>query len=162
LRDLFRRYLDLRIATYADFADRAASEAKLAEGTALQAVIWREAVEGVRHADAAPGAPQLLLPALNEMFDITTTRSAATRNHPPLAIYLMLSLMCLAGGVMSGYGTGPLRRRSALHVLAFAGLTSLAVAVIVDLEFPRRGLIRVDGADRLLLDLRAGLGKQGT
>jgi len=33
----------------------------------------------------------LLLPALNEMIDITTTRLMAARNHPPLVIYLMLA-----------------------------------------------------------------------
>jgi hypothetical protein len=161
LRELFRRYVDLRIETYADLSDRAAVEAGLAASAALQAELWRDAVAGVGHADAAPGAPQLLLPALNEMFDIATTRIAATVNHPPLVIYLMLSLMCLAGGVMSGFGTGPMKRRSLLHFLAFAGLTSLAVAVIVDLEFPRRGLIRVDHADDLLRELRVDLHEHG-
>ena len=33
----------------------------------------------------------LLLPALNEMIDITTTRVMATRNHPPVVIFMARS-----------------------------------------------------------------------
>ena len=39
----------------------------------------------------------------------------------------------------------------ALFVLTF----TLAVYVILDLEYPRLGMIRVDSADALLKDLRA-------
>jgi hypothetical protein len=38
--------------------------------------------------------------------------------------------------------------------LAFAGIMALAIYVILDLEFPRRGLIRIDGEDQVLVDLR--------
>jgi hypothetical protein len=38
-----------------------------------------------------------------------------------------------------------------------AGAASLTVYVIVDLEFPRLGLIRVDAADQVLIDLRGSI-----
>lgn len=155
LRHLFKRYLDVRITTYAAIGDQTATRAKLADGTHLQAQIWNAAITAVKRPDAAPGSAQVVLPALNEMIDITTTRETATQNHPPLAIYLLLSLMCVAGGVMFGHSTGPVRQRSGLHILTFAGLMSLALYVIVDLEFPRRGLIRVDSIDHVLGELRA-------
>jgi len=34
---------------------------------------------------------------------------------------------------------------------------SLSVWVIIDLEFPRLGLIRVDSADQILLDLQKSI-----
>jgi len=154
LRALFERYLNIRITTYSAMGDEPATRSKRAEGARLQAAIWDAAVVAVKRPDAAAGATQVMLPALNEMFDITTTRLAATRNHPPLAIYLMLGLMCLAAGMMFGHGTGPLRRRSGLHIVTFAGLMTLVIYVILDLEFPRRGLIRVDDADKVLVELR--------
>ena len=39
----------------------------------------------------------------------------------------------------------------------FAAVLSLTVYVIVDLEFPRFGLIRIDSSDQVLVDLRAGM-----
>lgn len=157
IREVFKQYLDLRIAAYANMRDETATAATLAAADRLQGEIWRLAVAGVRSPEAAPGATQVLLPALNAMFDIATTRKTATRNHPPLAIYVLLGTICLVGSMMFGYAIGPSRNPNWLHKLAFVGVTALALYVILDLEFPRRGLIRIDGEDRALTELRSGL-----
>jgi len=99
----------------------------------------------------------LLLPALNEMIDITATRVTATNNHPPGIIYLLLVVMSLIGAMLVGYGTSANKDRSLLHQGTFALVTSLAIYVIVDLEYPRMGLIRVDAADQALVDVRASM-----
>jgi hypothetical protein len=39
----------------------------------------------------------------------------------------------------------------------FAAITALSIYMIVDLEFPRLGLIRVDAADQLMIDLRKSM-----
>src|SRR5262245_18809345 len=83
LRDGFRRYLDQRIEAYQAFPDGARVAGAFGEATAMQAEIWRAAVAASRAPDAAPDAPLLVLPALNAMFDITTTRTMALRLHPP-------------------------------------------------------------------------------
>ena len=157
IRAVFKEYVDLRIAAYANVRDEAATAATLAAADRLQGEIWRLAIAGVRSPEAATGATQVLLPALNAMFDIVTTRKTATRNHPPIAIYLLLGALCLVGALLFGYAIGPSRNANWLHRLAFAGITALAIYVILDLEFPRRGLIRIDGDDQVLIDLRAGL-----
>lgn len=154
MRELFRRYTDLRIAAYEHVRDEAGTAAKIAAAQELQGEIWRLAVAGVRKPDAAPGAPQVLLPSLNEMFDIVTTRITATRNHPPLAIYLLLGVLCAVGSMLFGYSIGASRNPNWLHRLAFAGIMALAIYVILDLEFPRRGLIRIDAEDTVLVELR--------
>jgi hypothetical protein len=41
-----------------------------------------------------------------------------------------------------------------VHMLAFAAIMAVTVYVILDLEYPRLGLIRVDAADQVLVDLR--------
>lgn len=154
MRDLFKRYTDLRIAAYARVRDEAATEAKLDAARALQDDIWKLAAAGVRKPEASPGAAQVLLPALNAMFDIVTTRDTATRNHPPTAIYLLLAVLCAVGSMLFGYSIGSSRNPNWLHRIAFAGIMALAVYVILDLEFPRRGLIRIDGEDAVLMELR--------
>ena len=158
LRDLFRRYLDARIAAYRRLPDFAAAKAKLQESIRLQNEIWNRALAAGKSEGAAPDAVKLLLPALNEMIDITTTRTTAAALHPPMVIYLMLVLLTLAAALMAGYGMAGAKRRSWTHMLAFALVMSLAVYVIVDLEYPRLGLIRVDAFDRTLADLRADMG----
>ena len=158
LRDVFRRYLDARIAAYRRLPDFAAAKAKLQESIRLQNEIWNRALAAGKSEGAAPDAVKLLLPALNEMIDITTTRTTAAALHPPMVIYLMLVLLTLAAALMAGYGMAGAKRRSWTHMLAFALVMSLAVYVIVDLEYPRLGLIRVDAFDRTLADLRADMG----
>jgi hypothetical protein len=73
----------------------------------------------------------------------------ATRNHPPLVVFLLLAGLGLVGALLVGYGTSPNK--------VFAAILSLTVYVIADLEFPRLGLIRVDAADQVLLDLRKSM-----
>ena len=157
MRELFRRYLDVRLATYLDAEDRTATKARLASGAALQGDIWTKALTACQRRDASVQAGLLLLPSLNELIDITATRAMATQNHPPLVIYLLLSGLSLVGALLVGYGTSANKDRSWLHTVIFAAILSLTVYVIVDLEFPRLGLIRVDAADQVLIELRKSM-----
>jgi hypothetical protein len=91
---------------------------------------------------------------LNEMIDITTTRTVASQTHPPAIIFWVLILMVLAGALLAGYGTAGGKQRSWLHTIGFAALMTVSIYVILDLEFPRFGFIRVDSFDQLLVDVR--------
>ena len=154
MRDLFRRYLDTRISAYQNVDRMAVARAKLAEAEALQGVIWEKAITACRRPDAAPPATMLLLPALNEMIDITTTRMIAAQNHPPKIVFVLLVGLSLLASLLVGYDAAGNKRRTWLHTTAFAIIMSLAVYVILDLEYPRLGLIRIDAADQAFHDLR--------
>jgi hypothetical protein len=80
LRESFRSYLDARLAVYRKLPDLQAAKAELARATELQGEIWTQAVAACR--EAAQPASVLVLPALNQMIDITTTRTMATQMHP--------------------------------------------------------------------------------
>ncbi len=43
------------------------------------------------------------------------------------------------------------------YPVVFAAILSTTVYVIIDVEFPRVGFIRVDAADRVLVDLRKSM-----
>jgi len=154
LRALFRQYVDTRFLTYRDVRDEAATAMRLAESTALQADIWTKASTAGRSPDASAQATMLLVPALNDMIDITATRAMATQNHPPLIIFFLLGGLSLGGALLIGYDTSPNKERSWFHTLAFATILTLTVYVILDLEVPRLGLIRVDDADQAFIELR--------
>lgn len=156
LRERFRNYLDSRISTYRKMPDVAAAEAELARSADLQAQIWAQAVAASRSADS-PAATMLLLPALNQMIDITTTRTVAARTHPPAAVFVMLLILALASAFLAGHGMAAGKHRDWIHMLCFAVVMSAAVYVILDFEFPRLGLIRLDAFDHVLVDLRASM-----
>jgi len=154
IRDLFRRYVDSRLDTYRRAQDRAGLIQELAKSQQLQAEIWRKSVAAASRT-STPAASMLLLPALNAMIDITTTRAAATENHPPNVIFAMLGVIALATSLMAGFEMGGARQRSWLHIAGYALILSISVYVILDLEFPRMGLIRVDAFDHFLVDVRS-------
>jgi len=154
LRENFRRYLDARIEVYRKLPDIAAAYRELAAANKLQDEIWRQAIANVRAEGAPPQAPQILLPALNAMIDITTTRTMATQLHPPQIIFIMLFALALVSALLSGYGMAGGKSRSWLHMLSFAFIIAITVYVVLDLEYPRLGLIRVDAFDQTLVDLR--------
>ncbi len=151
LQQAFRRYVELRIVT------TEANEAKPGEKIiALQQDIWSAATAAsLAASDGRVG--QILLPALNDMFDIATARHLAVHTHPPAVIFLMLLTMTFLACLLAGYGMAGGSQRSWLHILCFAGAMILAIYVTIDLEYPRKGLVRVDGYDQLLVDLRAGM-----
>ena len=153
MRDLFKRYLDARLETYRNPDDTAATKAAWDHSLKLQEEIW---AHGVAAGKASPTtvAGMLFLPAVNQMIDITRTRLMATRMHPPPVVYAMLAVMALIGALLAGYHMAGGKARSWLHTIGFAAVISVTAYVILDMEYPRLGLIRVDAADEVLLELR--------
>ena len=157
VRDLFRQYLDTRIETFRDVSDGSIREANIAKAGALQRKIWDAVVTG---GDQSGPSPRhfVLLPALNNMFDITTTREAVTLVHPPIIIYFMIAGLAFVGAIFSGYALAGGHSKSWVHRMAFPAVTAVTLFVIVDIEYPRHGLIRVDAVDYLMTDLRKTMG----
>ena len=152
LRDLFRRYVDLRLAVYEKLPDLEAALADLDKANALQGVIWSNAVAASQQSPT-PLAAQLI-PALNQMFDIAATRTASARMHPPPIIFVLLGVLALMSSLLAGYAMAGGKTRSWIHLIGFALIMATTVYVILDLEFPRLGIIRVDAFDQVLVELR--------
>ena len=157
LRDLFRQYLDARLEIYRKLPDMAAAKESLARSTKLQGEIWSQAVAAGRMSEAPPAANMLLLPALNQMIDITTTRTMAAKMHPPLVIFVLLFGLALVSALLAGYGMAGGKSRSWIHMIGFAATMALAVNIIIDIEYPRLGLIRVNAFDQALVELRESM-----
>jgi len=123
----------------------------------IQQRLWDRLQSAVRE-DNRPYVPPLILMPANEMFDMAETRYRATHQHPPLAIYLMLGLMVLVSALLAGLDMAKMQRQSMLHVLGFAATTAVAIYLILDLDYPRLGFVRVDTFDQAMTDLRASMG----
>jgi len=158
LRESLKQYLDTRLEAYRAIPYMEQARATLDRSSAQQNEIWGRAVSACR-ADPTPVPCSLLLPALNAMFDITTTRLAAHLVHPPPVVFAMLFALAAASSLLAGYAMAESRSRRLIHVVSFAATLSIAVYVIIDIEFPRLGIIRVDDFDRVLLHTRASMDK---
>jgi len=156
LREKMRQYVDARLAFYRKLSDQDEAKSEMERSSTLQLDIWRDAVADSRRA-GLPAVMTLVLSAANDMIDITTTRSMALKMHPPPIIFAMLAVLVLVSSLLAGYGMAGSRTRNWLHMLIFAAMMSIAIYVILDLEYPRFGLIRVDATDQVLVDLRQSM-----
>jgi len=155
IRNLFRQYLDARIARYRVVSGLARMQPDSGKAAALQKEIWSASVAAASNSgQVAPFT--VFLPALNEMFDLATTREAARRLHPPGVVFVMVGILTLVGALFAGYGMAG-SSRSWLHLIGFAAVLTMTLFVITDYEFPRAGLIRIDPIDSLLFDLRQSM-----
>ena len=51
------------------------------------------------------------------------------------------------------FGMGASKERSWIHVVIFAALLAMTIYTIIDLEYPRTGLIQVGDFDQALIDV---------
>jgi hypothetical protein len=153
LRGLIRDYLDTRIGIYKSIPDMKKVEAGRAHAHELQRQIWNGAVAAAESSHATP-AYMVLLPALNDMFEISTKRISATRIHPPFGVFAILAILALVGAVFSGYGQAGQKKRPWLHALGFATVMTAAIFITLDLEYPRFGFLRIDQMDEVMVELR--------
>lgn len=152
LRNAVRAYCDARIALFERRPNEDAAGIRRSLGE-LQAAVWRAGVDGAK----ASGAPTIgvVLPPLNDMFDLLSTRDSMVDRHiPPLVLTLLCGCAAVSIGVI-GYACGLQRRRGIGTVGAFAMLVAVALWVTIDFDYPRRGVIRLN--DQPLRDARAAM-----
>jgi hypothetical protein len=97
MRSLFRAYLDSRLEVYRHIPDLKAARAELERGARLQQQIWQHAI--VHCQDQPAPCTMLLLPALNSMIDIATTRTMASQFHPPPIVFILLIVFSLVAAL---------------------------------------------------------------
>ena len=92
----------------------------------------------------------MVLSPLNDWMDLSTTRLELSHRGAPPMVLPTLVVLSILGAVLAGFNMAKHRARSFLHILAFAGSLSCCLYVIMDMEHPRAGLIRIDAADHAM------------
>lgn len=148
---------DSRLQAFRKLPDYKAAMAELAKSEKLQMNIWTEAVDAFLPGSNS-GADKLLLPALNDTIDITSTRTMSMRIHPPLVIFALLFFLALVCSLLAGYGMAASKHRSRLHITAFSAVAVISVFVILEIEYPRTGFFHLETAyDQVLADVRGSM-----
>src|SRR5688572_16027095 len=91
-----------------------------------------------------------LIPALNDMIDITATRRAAGQATVPDSIMYFLFILCFCSAFLLGYDTKA--KIDWIVVVGFAIMLSSTVFNIIDLDRPRSGSIDMNTAKRTWLN----------
>ncbi len=151
VRRLMREYVQARIA-YNHSLSEQLEHVEWKRSDDLQDEMW-DALVG----SASNATPKLVhvsvLPAVNAMFDLAATQYYASRNHIPLPIVGLLIGLSLLAANLAGRSTPRDGERSWLHRVAFAGSIALTLIVVLDLDYPRLGLIRIDYTDAMFNDI---------
>ena len=91
--------------------------------------------------------------ALANTLEAARLRIGAAERHPPQIVYMVLFGLGLGASLLAGFGMAPAKERSWIHMVVFAAALAVTLYVITDIEFPRLGLIRIEGFDHFLVDV---------
>jgi hypothetical protein len=153
---LLEEYVQSRIDFLRAGTDPIRSREAQDETRRLQVRLWAEAVAAARE-DSNEVTTGYFIESLNNLIDDHTKRSIAMENHVPEVILHLLMLVATLTIAVTGYSSGLRGKRlKALRgILVF--LIAATLIVIIDLDRPRRGLIRVseDG----MVQLQSNMGE---
>lgn len=120
-----------------------AAKAAQARLTDLEARLWSDVT---MQATAQPAQAMLFVPVANELIDVRAARIAATQRHLP-ALVLAVLLVCASLSVGTiGYGMAGGRKSLIPPAIALIGLMAAVLWVVIDLDYPRYGLIHISDA----------------
>jgi len=139
---LLRAYVAARIEFMGAGIDKALLETAHTSATRIEAQLWTLAGEAAaRDSSAVPTG--LFIQSLNDMINVNEKRLAVQDNHvPEVVIHLLFAVAVGAPGFIAyGYGLAGQRRHGSTAI--FALLIALVLTIILDMDRPRRGLIRI-------------------
>ena len=152
LRKKFRDYTASRAALYEKLSDFRAVVSELTRASTFQDEIWAQAVAASK-GSAYQSARILLLPALNEMIDIVTTRTIAIQTHTPLHIFFIMFAIALTCAGLTGYRASVSEHPGYFYNILLSAITACVLYLILDIEYPSNGLIRLDNVNQVLVEL---------
>ncbi|VTS01771.1 Uncharacterized protein OS=Pseudomonas mediterranea CFBP 5447 GN=N005_17510 PE=4 SV=1 [Gemmata massiliana] len=155
IRGILRRYVEVRVEQYRAGREEAAVARDQAEIDRLLADLWG-AVEDANRREPERVHKSSIVPASNEVIDLSSTRTWANRNHLPEPVLFLLMVSVLVTSLLLGHSSGQAERRHVSLWLASNAVFALVLFIVLDFDRPRRGLIRVDQTP--FVELNASLG----
>ncbi|MBX0334238.1 hypothetical protein K3G39_13425 [Pontibacter sp. HSC-14F20] len=141
---LLQQYIDLRLAvSNTDYAMVTEQEALAKETKDLQRNIWEHAVKAAR-IDPRTVTTGFFINSLNNMIESHGIRNALLAAHIPEVILFLLFIVFIMSGALIGYGSGLGNQRAILPSALMSFLICLVVFIIIDLDRPKRGIIKID------------------
>jgi hypothetical protein len=141
VRDLLRRYVDVRLQYWplVDDPDQFAAGKQLIDD--LQTQLWKHATEAAK--EAPNDITATFVESLNETIDLDAKRIAALRAAIPGGVWLLLLVIAAFGCATTSYGGGADGARSKLGSVFLPLLITVVIVLIFDISHSRVGLIQI-------------------
>lgn len=149
----FLDYVTSRIDIYQRMKDIDVANVELGRSKIIASKLWRDAVKAISHSSIT-NLNLFVLAPINTMFDVANTRAGYTALHLHQVIFLLLIVVALLSAFITGYGTASRKRWLSVHIIAYSIIMSATIYIILDIEFPRYGIIKASGLDAMLVDVK--------
>jgi len=137
-----REYTTIRLEVVNSSEPYSALQAIVDRSTALQETLWQQAM-AVAQNDKTQVPTGIFIQSLNDMIDNQGKHLAALRNTVPDIVLLMLFGVAATAGAFAGYASGLDKRRRRLPVYLIGLLVWTIILLILDLDRPIAGFVRV-------------------
>ena len=143
MHTLLEAYVDLRIKISTIDVTRM-EERKLIdkETDDLQNKLWETSIKAA-NIDPGPVTTGFFITSLNDVIGARGERDAMLRRHVPEMILFLLFLVFIVTGALMGYSSGLGLKRALIPTIMLIILIGIVVFIIIDLDRPIRGLIKV-------------------
>ncbi|MFZ1019230.1 MAG: hypothetical protein WAN39_15325 [Candidatus Cybelea sp.] len=112
------------------------------KSSAVQRGLWHAALQSARRDPHSTMVP-LFIAALNDAINLSIEERAVLTTHIPDVVIIGLLLIAFIASAMMGYGFGRQGQRALIFKASFAVMLAIAFGLVLDLDRPQRGLIRV-------------------
>lgn len=152
LRADFQKYVEARIDYYDAEINNEKIKKSLQHADEIQQRLWKRVSEAAQDPKNLVRSNQMV-PALNSMIDIVTTREATNNETVPESIIWFLFILLLSSSFMIGFSNE--KKINYVLISGFSIMISLTIFIILDLDRPRRGIITTKNSQQKLVNLRS-------
>jgi hypothetical protein len=154
LAAMLRSYTDARLALAGAGEDSVGIARANQLADSLQRQMWATTVE-VEPFVQPPALSSLIAGGMNAVIDAEASRRAALEARLPTIAFGALLLFAAVAAAMLGFVSGSGKRSSRFGAFVLLLLLALSLGLILDMDRPRRGTIKV--SQQPLIDLRASM-----
>lgn len=139
---LLRQYVDSRLHYFDAGTDDSHLQASRERTAQLQKELWERASASAQK-DPRSVSAGLLLQSLNQTFDLESARWTALHVHVPEGVIWVDMFVGVLAALLVGYNFGVTGRHHFISTCVLAICIATVMSVIIDLDQPRHGLIKV-------------------
>ena len=151
LRSNLKTYVEVRIAYYKAGMNLTKIVEAAYQTDSISKQVWAIVADYAKKDNLTTRTSEMI-PALNAMIDITTTRRAAGEATIPDSIMYFLFILCCSSAFLLGYDNK--KKIDWIVVTGLAIMLSATVFTIIDLDRPKTGLISMDKPNEKIIELR--------
>jgi len=139
----FKSYLNSRRDYYLLEHDEAKLTASLKQSAMASDKLWSRATFYAKDKNYFIQS-NMMLPALNQMFDSASKSNMVLNSKVPETIVYLLLAFSIIISFFIGYNSGLEKKINTKFILGFCFLICIVILITLDLDRPRRGLIKLD------------------